>query len=111
MKLYLNQEQKQILIEALKMYREELSELGEKVQSKYLSDSFKKGAENTGDLLTRVQNIKEEYTELDRGIREILAKKEENFSNFIHAIKYCRELTGWYLKDAKEYVEKIRDGQ
>ena len=112
MKLYIGQEQKNILIQALRVYQEELQILRESAASRYLRDGFGRDFENVGDLITKVQNVKEEYDALDRGIQEILARPEgPNTSNLIHAIKYCREQTGWYLKDAKDYVEKIRDAR
>ena len=112
MKLYINERQKAVLIEALRMYQEEQFNIAKAVGSSYLRAGFERDAEATGDLITKVQNVKEEYDVLDRGIREILARPEgPNTSNLIHAIKYCREQTGWYLKEAKDYVEKIRDNR
>ena len=112
MKLFIDNRQKAVLIEALHVYQEELQILRESAASRYLRDGFGRDFENVGDLITKVQSVKEEYDELDRGIQEILARPEgPTTSNLIHAIKFCREQTGWYLKDSKDYVEKIRDAQ
>ena len=112
MKLFITEKQKEILIEALRTYRDEQFTIADSVKSNYLRESFKKDAESTGDLITAVQNTREDYRLLDEGIRAILNRPEDDtFSNFIPAIRYCRQETGWFLKDAKEYVEKIRDSQ
>jgi ribosomal protein L7/L12 len=112
MKLFINDRQKAVLIEALRVYQEEQFSIAKSVASGYLRAGFERDAEATGDLITKVQNVKEEYDALDRGIQEILARPQgPNTSNLIHAIKYCREQTGWYLKDSKDYVEKIRDAR
>lgn len=113
MKLYLNQEQKLILITALQVYQDELLHVSEQVQSRFLKEGYKKDAEKVGDLITEAQDVKEDYRLLDEGIRKILSAPQTNhFDNgFIPAIKFCREQTGWHLIDAKEYVEKIRDGR
>jgi len=113
MRLFINNREKEILIEALRVYQDELNALAQKVRSGYLAEGFRKDAEGTGDLITKMQNAREDYKLLDEGIKKILSTPQTNSfdDGFIPAIKFCREQTGWYLKDAKEYVEKIRDAR
>lgn len=114
MKLYLDQKQKFILITALQVYQDELLQVSEQTQSRFLKEGYRQDAEAVGDLLTEAQNIKEDYRFLDENIRKILSRPGNNFepgfeSGFIPAIKFLRGETGWSLKESKEYVEKIRD--
>jgi hypothetical protein len=112
MKLIINERQKEILIEALRVYRDELFSIAGNIKNDYLRAGFDKDAENTGDLITKVQNIQEDYRLIDEGIRGILADNSTGFGGgFIGAIKFCRQETGWGLVESKKYVEQIRDAQ
>jgi hypothetical protein len=112
MKLFVNEKEKNVLIESLRLYQSELLSLSKQVQSVYLRAGFEGDAERSGDLITKLQKVREDYDTLDRNIGEILSRPEgPNTSNLIHAIKYCRQETGWSLIDSKKYVENVRDSR
>ncbi len=43
-------------------------------------------------------------------VDKLLHDGSSNISSKIQAIKYVREVTGWGLKDSKEYVDKFEKG-
>lgn len=63
----------------------------------------------------RIEELLEQlrHAYLSDSSRENLNKEIIKFlgsDRFIEAIKFTRTVTGWGLKEAKEYVEVIRDG-
>lgn len=101
MNLTITEKERDAIVTALQIYRNEVLSAKDAVRSIILSENFEKDAADLFRLTERIASIP--TISLENSIRSYLP------SRLIEAIKFCRAQTGMSLKEAKEYVENIRD--
>lgn len=104
--LHIDAEDQRIIIQALNVLIEEYGALANTASSKVLSIGFRNDITRMTVLLGEVENTVK--TETDEELRQsVLTLIRKNF--FINAIKHVRTQRGLNLKDAKDYVDKLRN--
>lgn len=101
--LSVNEKEKQQILRALEIYAEEFEAASNAVFSGTLKRGFASDAEEITALRRRLADVFD-LANLDNEVLKLIRQDQ-----FINAIKLCRQQTGLGLKEAKEYVEKVRD--
>jgi ribosomal protein L7/L12 len=107
MNLTLVLKDKQLLLRALEMYRQEYRGAADKVMSAYLSREFEQEANHARELAETLNALVDELgpAGLENAVVELLRTDYQ----IINAIKLYRQHTRLSLKVSKDAVEAIRD--
>jgi ribosomal protein L7/L12 len=101
--LHLTVEERKFVVQALRILADEYAKLADQAVTR-LSEQFATDA----TTCNRIAACAEELVErVDDATLAIEAKRIAENGNRINAIKYVREQTGWSLKSAKDYVDRV----
>jgi ribosomal protein L7/L12 len=100
--LTINEQEKEVLIRALRIYAEEYHGVSNEVHSPLLQRQFAQDADRFTALADRFEKIFD-ITNLDVALKQLIRSNQ-----FIEAIKMRRAHTNEGLKDAKDYCDKLR---
>jgi ribosomal protein L7/L12 len=99
--LTINEQEKEVLIRALRIYAEEYQSVSSQVHSPLLQRGFAQDAERFTALADRFEKISD--INLDLALKQLIRSNQ-----FIEAVKMRRAHTNEGLKDAKDYCDKLR---